>query len=332
MTKYTRLWAAGPALAGVLLGPHLALAHPGRPPGPHDLATAWSAEPQVLLPLLGVIALYAAGTVRVWGRTGVGRGVGVWQAAAFAGGWLALYLALISPLDALSDALFSAHMAQHLLLILVAAPLLVVAQPLAALTWGLPLALSQRMARSWHKRPVLRRLSVWIAAPLFAWFIHAVTITVWHVPVLYEWALADDLAHALEHVAFLGSALLFWGALFHGRGRASSYGASALYVFAMALVSTLLGALITFAPEPWYSSYSETTAVWGLSALADQQLAGAIMWVPAGVVYLGTALALLVAWLRAVEARVTAREARDAAAAPEPGQASRFAGEGKGAP
>jgi putative membrane protein len=275
----------------------------------------------VLLPLLAVVALYGSGVARLWRRAGAGRGVSPWQAAAFGGGWLALFVALLTPLDALSTALFSAHMVQHLLLILVAAPLLVLARPLAALAWGLPPALARRLARGWLGRPALPRLAGWIAAPAIAWSLHAAAISVWHAPLLYEWALADEMAHALEHAAFLASGLLFWWALIHGRGRAASYGASALYVFAMALVSTLLGALITFAPAPWYASYSETTAAWGLSPLADQQLAGAIMWVPPGIVYLGTALALLVAWLRAVETRVAAREAR---------QAPGFAGEGKG--
>ena len=107
-------------------------------------------------------------------------------------------------------------------------------------------------------------------------------------------ALADEAVHVLEHVTFLGSAWLFWDVVW-GASRRSvlAEGPAILLLFTTALHSGILGALITFAPTPWYQNYATTTAAWGLTPLADQQLAGVIMWVPAGMVYLGATLALL---------------------------------------
>lgn len=301
--SFAALFVAG------LLAPGVASAHDGAPPAPHDLWTAWAAEPLILAALLLSLALYAVGVWRVWRQAGSGRGVSTWQVAAFGAAWVALWLALVSPLDVLSAALFSAHMAQHLLLILVAAPLFILARPVAALWWGLPRAPRVALARSPLLHTAARWLQ-WLALPSVAWALHALTLWAWHVPALYEWALESDLAHAVEHAAFFGTALLFWAAILHRhRGRAS-YGPAILYVFTMALQSALLGALITFASTPWYANYSTTTTAWGMTPLEDQQLAGAIMWAPAGLVYVIVVVALMAASLRSMERRIEQGEAR----------------------
>jgi cytochrome c oxidase assembly factor CtaG len=124
--------------------------------------------------------------------------------------------------------------------------------------------------------------------------VHLAAVWAWHVPMLYEAALANRAVHAAEHAAFLGTGVLFWWAVLH---RKQSYGAGVLYVFGMALQSTLLGALLTFARAPWYTSHLGSTAEWGLTPLEDQQLAGLVMWVPGGLVYLMAALTLFGLWL-----------------------------------
>jgi PQQ-dependent catabolism-associated beta-propeller protein len=116
--------------------------------------------------------------------------------------------------------------------------------------------------------------------------------------------LRSDLVHTLQHVCFLGSALLFWWALIHGPQGALGYGAAALYVFTTSIHSGILGALLTFAGRVIYPAYLESTASWGLSALEDQQLGGLIMWVPAGLVYIVAGLALCAGWLRESDRRV----------------------------
>jgi cytochrome c2 len=131
--------------------------------------------------------------------------------------------------------------------------------------------------------------------------LHAAALWVWHIPRLFQATLTSELAHAWQHLSFFGTALCFWWALLYGRQERQGYGVAVLAVCTTALHSSLLGALLTFAPTPWYPAYVHTTAAWGLTPLEDQQLGGLIMWIPAGVVYLLAALALSAGWLHAIE-------------------------------
>jgi putative membrane protein len=234
--------------------------------------------------------LYGRGLRAVWARAGAERVVNRWQAMAFAAGVLTIGIALESPLDTWATALFSVHMVQHLLLMLVAAPLVVLGMPLAVLVWGLP--------SEWRPqaRPLGKLAHVLGTAPL-AFGLHSLALWAWHVPLLYDEAIAFPPVHLVEHLSFALTALLFWWTLL-GSGRPAG-GAAVLYVFAMALQSTLLGALLTFSHQPWYTSHLNTTSAWGLAPMDDQQLAGLIMWIPGGSVYLISALALFAHWLRA---------------------------------
>lgn len=231
---------------------------------------------------------YGWGVRQVWRAAGVGRGVRVWQAWCFAVAILALVGALEGPVDQLAHALFAAHMVQHLVLLLVVAPLVVLGAPLAGLGWALPGA-ARTAGGLVHVVRGLARM------PL-AFVLHSLALWLWHVPALYDAALANAAIHVLEHASFLFTALLFWWALLGG-GRAG-YGAGVLYVFAMALQTTVLGALLTFAGAAWYTAHVATTTDFGLTRVEDQQLAGLIMWIPGGLVYLGSGLALFGAWLQ----------------------------------
>ena len=177
-------------------------------------------------------------------------------------------MALFSPLEEMAHALASAHMVQHLLLILIAGPLLA-----RALRLGLPRWLS----------------------PTVAWLLHTTTIWFWHAAGPYTAAVVNPIVHGLEHLTFLGTAVLFWWAV--GIGRTPD-GLGVLLVFGMALQSVFLAVLLTFATAPWYWVYGATTSAYGLDPLADQQLAGVIMWIPAGLVYTGIGVGLLLAWVR----------------------------------
>jgi len=119
----------------------------------------------------------------------------------------------------------------------------------------------------------------------------------WHAPALYQATLTSGAVHTLQHVSFLGAALLFWWALLHGREGRIGRPAAVIYLFTTAVHTSLLGALLTFSSRLWYPIYQATTGPWGLTPLEDQQLAGLIMWVPAGMAYLGAALALAATWL-----------------------------------
>lgn len=300
------------ALAWVL-APLPALAHVGQPIEPHDLATAWSLEPGVLLALGASALLYSRGLRALW-SSGVGRGIRRWEANAFLAGWLVLTLSLISPLHPLGEALFSAHMGQHELLMVVAAPLLVLGRPLVPALWALPIGWRRALGRGARGAPV-RGGWRWLTHPAVAWVVHAAAIWLWHLPALYQSTLRSELLHTLQHSSFLATALLFWYALFQGRRARMGYGAAVLYLFTTALHTGGLGALLTFARTPWYAEYAASSGAWGLTPLEDQQLAGLIMWVPAGVSYLIAGLVLVAASLREAERR-TARWQERALAQP----------------
>jgi putative membrane protein len=280
----------------------IVLLHAGRPVAPHDLAGAWSFDPVTIVLLVTSAFLYFRGLHALWARAGIDAGIRKWQAGCFAAGWLTLLVALVSPLHELGAALFSAHMAQHTLLIAVAAPLLVLGRPLVPALWAVPMQWRRRAGVMTQFRS-FRVAWVAVTTPAVAWIFHAAALWVWHLPVPYQAALASNTVHALQHVSFLGTALLFWWTLGHGRETRMSYGLAVLYLFTTAMHTGGLGALLTFAGTPWYPAYSGPAAAWGLTALEDQQLAGLIMWVPAGISYLVAALILVAAWLRESERR-----------------------------
>jgi cytochrome c oxidase assembly factor CtaG len=279
------------------------LAHVGQPPQPHDLWQAWSWAPGLLLNLLLIGWLYARGAGALGRRAAASRRLARWRAAAFWSGLAVLGLALVSPLEALGTALFSAHMLQHMLLILAAAPLLVAGAPERVLIWALRPADRRRVGGWWPRIRPLRTLLALLALPAVAWALHGLALWAWHAPGLYQAALANEAVHLLEHVSLFGTALLFWWPVWPGQGRARlEPPLAALYLFTFSLQGGLLGALMTFARTPWYPAYADTTAAWGLSPLDDQQLAGLIMWIPAGLVYILAGLAILGRWLSAAEA------------------------------
>ena len=269
------------------------LAHGGASPAPHDLWAAWGADPLVVVGILLAAWLYWSGRRRARVEAPVRR------AALFALGMASLALALVSPLDAAAQALASAHMVQHLLLTVVAAPLLALSTPAATLLRGTPRAV-RRASGPWRRRLRLTpRTTGRLRHPAVAWLLYVATLWFWHGAEAYDAALASEAVHALSHGTYLATGVLFWSVVVESaRGRATSPGVGILLAFAAAMASVFLSALLTFAGTPWYAGYVGTTTPWGLGQLADQQLAGAIMWLPGGLVYLGTALTLLALWIR----------------------------------
>jgi putative membrane protein len=267
-----------------------AVAHQGELIQPHDLWTAWSFDWGIILPLVLTAGLYARGARHA-------RGFRRWEVACFWLGWVSLALALVSPLHPLGEVLFSAHMVQHEVIMTVSAPLLVMGSPVVAFLWAFPISWRRSLGKATRSTPVQRTWSV-LTGALLAWLIHGVVLWAWHIPALFDRTLGSDLIHSLQHLSFLGAALLYWWSLVRAHsGR--TFGASVLSLFTTAIHTVLLGALLTLAPQPLYSGYATRTAAWGLTHLEDQQLAGLIMWIPAGIVYVGAGLALLYLWLKA---------------------------------
>lgn len=283
------------------------LAHQGEALAPHEVWAGWNDDPLLLVGITATACLHLRG----WSRGSPWPEA--WRQPLGSLGLAALALALLSPLDALANTLASAHMVQHMLLILVAGPLLVAGGVSATMMQGLSPSLrraARRAARASGTDSVVHTLS----RPIPAWVLHAGALWLWHSASLYEAALGSHVVHGLEHVTFIVTALLFWSAVLSPRAsRRVPRGVALLLVFTMALQGVLLSALLTFAPTPWYEIYAETTQAWGLAPLVDQQLAGVTMWVPGGLIYLGIGLALLAAWFR--ESGATPRPHLDDAAA-----------------
>ncbi|MGV3593073.1 MAG: cytochrome c oxidase assembly protein [Gammaproteobacteria bacterium] len=254
----------------------------------------WTFDAWVTLPLALSALWLAAGWARLRKRAQLTGYNG--SAAYFAGGWLVLAAALVTPLHAAGERSFAAHMLEHELLMLVAAPLLVLSRPIGIALWAFPQPLRHALARGgsvvfggiWH----------FLTAPVVATLVQAAALWIWHAPRLFDLALAHPGWHIVQHLSFLVSALLFWWAVLRGRGM-GNVGVAVGCLFFTATVSGALGALMAFSNSPWYAGYiaSELDA-FGLTPAEDQQLAGVLMWVPGGLVHAGAGLALLARRLR----------------------------------
>jgi putative membrane protein len=267
--------------------------HPGHAPHAQEVLSWWTPRPFVLGLLIVGTGLYVRGLLRARPE----RGIGPWACAAAVG---AIVLAIVSPIDRLSELYFSVHMGQHELLMIVAAPMIVIGRPLATVLFGLPSTWRSEVGRALGQ-PAVKAGWRALTHPLLVLFLHAVALWVWHIPVLFEAALRSDAVHTVEHLCFFGTACLFWWAVVHGRYGRAGYGVSVAYVFVTALHSSVLGALLSVADRPWYALYARRAETIGGDAMEDQQLAGLIMWVPAGLIFLVVGLALFAAWLGAAE-------------------------------
>jgi putative membrane protein len=247
----------------------------------------------VLAGLLIVGMLYWRGTLVLARRGAFGRRV---EPIAFAVGWSALVLSVLPPIDSLSIQYFSVHMIQHELMMLVGAPLLILGRPLQRCLTGMPDSIRLPAARM-LQAPSTSGAWRLLTAPLVAWALHGLAIWVWHMPALYDAAVGNEGIHTLQHAMFVGTAALFWWGMLYGRYGRAGYGVAVFYVFLTVVHTGILGAMVTFAGTPLYPFYSAPAAAHGIDQLVDQQRAGLLMWVPAGLVMTLLGLALFAAWL-----------------------------------
>lgn len=268
---------------------------------PHDAVPGWTWDPWIVGPIVLSAVLFAIGWWRLSRRSGRRR---AWcrRAALFAGGLLTLVVALVSPLHEAGERSFALHMTEHELIMLLAAPLLVLAEPLVVLLWAFPAAARRGIGRVTGVRPIA---ALWsrLTEPVMATLLQAVALWLWHAPPLFDLALSNDNWHAAQHLSFLVSSLLFWTAMLGRRGRhannVAQRGIAALCLFATSVVSGALGALMAVSESPWYAGYAALgMAPFGLTPAQDQQVAGLIMWVPGGLVHAVAALLLVRAMLQ----------------------------------
>lgn len=223
------------------------------------------------------------------------------QAVCFSLGVLVIYVALSSPLHELSDNfLFSAHMVQHLLLILLMPPLLL---------WGTPPWLLRPLLRS----PRLQQGARFITSPLVAFILFSSVFSVWHLPALYDLTLRNHSVHILEHLLFMITALVMWWPVL---GRLPelprpSYPIQILYLFFLSLPPGFLGAVITFSRDVLYPWYGEVPRLWGISALTDQQIGGLIMKIPGALVFMAALAIVFFTWFKREESDPQGRNLAD---------------------
>jgi cytochrome c oxidase assembly factor CtaG len=285
------------------------VSHPIAAVAPTVGLASWSFEPAVTVPALVAAAFYWRGftvlSLRMPERFDTRRPV------AFLAGLVMLALALCSPLDPLGHFLLQAHMIQHLLLMLVVPPLLWLGAPVAPILLGMPRPLRRVVARGLAARPV-RGLTAVLGHPAFGWIAFIAAFWLWHLPALYDLALSSEASHHVEHLCFLATALLFWRPVILAWPARSPWPRWAMvpYLVLGELQNTALSAILAFSDRVIYPAYEAAPRVWGVLALEDQSIAGAIMWVPGSLAFL---LPLLWLVLTAVAAP---REARGMPAQP----------------
>lgn len=283
----------GSAFLLIFTWPTHAYAHAAHEPA-ETLWSTFTFDAFVLAPLGISCALFTIGLIRVWTRAGLGHGIRGYRAALYGLGLLALAGALVSPLHWLGERLFTAHMIEHEIVMAVAAPLLVASRPLGAFVWALPLSWRGSIGALAGASPVAAGWR-FLTTPVTATTLHAAAIWGWHAPAAFNLAVENENVHRLQHLSFFVTALLFWWAVLK-RPR-HEHGLASMHLFVTMIHMSILGALLTLSPRVWYGAGMLHAAEWGLTPLEDQQLAGLVMWAPAGMIYVGAALMLLASWI-----------------------------------
>lgn len=218
---------------------------------------------------------------------------------SFVGGLVVLWLAIGSPMDEFADALLSVHMVEHLMLMSVVPPLLLYGLPVVPLLRGLPTWASVWIVSPLIRLAMLRRLSHWLVGPVVAWFAMNLTFLAWHIPRAYDFALEHENWHAVEHLCFLGTSLLFWNCILLPWPAATDRRTWGILIFLVSadVVNTLLSAFLAFCDRPVYRYYVDHPNTFGIDPLGDQILGAVIMWVLGSFAFLIPAMVITVRML-----------------------------------
>jgi cytochrome c oxidase assembly factor CtaG len=260
----------------------------------HQIFADWSLP----LWLTAAIVLTAGIYLRGWLRLRHTRPVqftGL-RLGSFFAGLAVLWLAIGSPMDGFADALLSAHMVEHLLLMSVVPPLLLFGLPVVPLLRGLPAVMTRLLLAPVVRSLTLRRFGHWLITPLVAWLLMNLCFLGWHVPAAYDFALEHENWHAVEHVCFLGSSILFWWCLIQPwptKARALTWGLI-FYLVSADVVNTMLSAFLAFCDRPVYKFYLDHPNPFAVSPLQDQVLGAVIMWVMGSLAFLLPAMVIAV--------------------------------------
>ncbi len=257
-----------------------------------------------------------------------------WRLVAYWGGLFFIALALLSPIDALGQQLFFMHMVQHLLLIMIAPPLLLVANPMPFVLWGLPTGLRHRVgglfSQALHRESGFRRTLRAATQPGIIWMVWVIALIGWHDPGMYNAALRFEWVHNVEHLTFfIASMLLWWHLTGAGPRVHKQFGLLGRIGLVISVVppNMLTGVVLAFAESGYYSYYEAVPRLWGFDVLTDQQLGGVIMWVPGSMMYIVAALILIGHYLSQEDRKPPLPEAQwasaDAVVAPGLGESGK---------
>jgi len=248
----------------------------------------WRFDASIMLGLLAIAGAYTYGAVRLRKQGLWGKAIARRHVFFFALGVLVLFLALVSPIDHIGEKyLFSVHMVQHILIAMVAPPLILL---------GVPRWMMQWLLDFFRVGPVVKL----VTHPVLAYMAFNAALIAWHFPALYEAALHNPIVHVAEHMCFIATGFLSWYPVIDPSGQHARFHplAKVLYLFLFVIPNGVLGAAFAFAPQPIYVTYAEAPRLWGSTAMGDQAVAGGIMWVPGWAVYFVALSIVFAVWMQ----------------------------------
>ena len=252
----------------------------------HEIFADWSLPIWLTLSILITAAIYLRGWLAI--RKTRPAQFSEIRLASFLCGLAILWLAIGSPMDGFADVLLSAHMVEHLLLMSAVPPLLLYGLPVVPLLRGLPVPLRRLLIGPLLRTPALRNFGHWLVTPVVAWLLMNLAYLGWHIPTAYDFALEHENWHAVEHLCFLGTSILFWWCIiwpWPARVQRRNWGVL-IYLIGADLVNTMLAAFLAFCDRPVYRYYVDNPNPFGVSVLRDQVLGAAIMWVLGSLAFL----------------------------------------------
>lgn len=271
----------------------------------------WTFDPLTVAGLSVLFALYTRGLWLSKGRSG--NLFPWWRPTLFYIGWLALLAGAISPIDGLSGDLFFMHMTQHMLLMMVGPPLILLGAPVVPVLRGLPDVVRYKLAIPLLQMRRVRKALFIVVSPLIAWLFFVFTLWIWHVPSVYNDTIQNEALHLLQHSMFIGAAVFFWWSVIDPvplRPR-MPYGLRLLFLFLATAQNIALGAIITFSPDVLYTYYETVPRIWGVSVADDQTIAGLILWIPGAMMYFTALAAIFLVLLKKDDARMRRLEGRE---------------------
>jgi len=271
----------------------------------------WTFDPLTVAGLSVLFALYTRGLWLSKGRSG--NLFPWWRPTLFYIGWLALLAGAVSPIDGLSGDLFLMHMIQHMLLMMVGPPLILLGAPVVPVLRGLPDVVRYKLAIPLLQMRRVRKGLFFVASPLLAWLFFVFTLWIWHIPSVYNNAIQNEALHLLQHSVFIGAGVFFWWTVIDPvRLRARlAYGLRLRYLFRATAQNIALGGIITFSPDVLYTYYERVPRTWGISVADDQTMAGLILWIPGAMMYFTALATIFLVLLRKDDARMRRLEGRE---------------------